>query len=68
MKLSAFGQNFSANTGITGLMHDITNALPSDRDMIMMGGGNPANIPEIEAIMQQRLQKLANDPLAVGQL
>ena len=65
MKLSAFGQKFSGDSGITVLMDDITNALSSGRDMIMMGGGNPANIPEIEAIMQQRLKNLANDPLSV---
>ena len=68
MKLSTFGQKFSGNTGISVLMDDITNALSSGRDMIMMGGGNPANIPQIEAIMQQRLQKLASDPIAVRQL
>lgn len=68
MKLSTFGQKFSGDTGITSLMHDITSALSSDRDMIMMGGGNPANIPEIEVIMQQRLKKLANDPVLVRQL
>lgn len=68
MNLSSFGQKFSGNAGITELMDDITNALASGRDMIMMGGGNPANIPEIEVIMQQRLQKLANDPAAVRSL
>jgi valine--pyruvate aminotransferase len=68
VKLSTFGQKFSGNTGISVLMDDITNALSSGRDMIMMGGGNPANIPQIEAIMQQRLQKLASDPIAVRQL
>ena len=52
MKLSVFGQKFSSNAGITVLMDNITNALSSDRDMIMIGGGNPANIPQIEAIMQ----------------
>jgi len=68
LNLSTFGQKFSGNAGITVLMDDITNALSSGRDMIMMGGGNPANVPEIEAIMQQRLQKLANDPAAVRSL
>jgi len=68
VKLSAFGQKFSGNAGITVLMDDITNALSSDRDMIMMGGGNPANIPQIEAIMQQRLQILSSNPAAVRQL
>lgn len=68
MNLSSFGQKFSGDAGITVLMDDITNALASGRDMIMMGGGNPGNIPEIEVIMQQRLQKLANDPAAVRSL
>ncbi|MDC9720099.1 MAG: valine--pyruvate transaminase [Gammaproteobacteria bacterium] len=68
MKLSSFGQKFSGDAGITVLMDDITSALASGRDMIMMGGGNPANIPKIETIMQQRLQKLANDPVAVRSL
>ena len=49
-------------------MEDITNALSSGRDMIMMGGGNPANVPEIDVIMQQRLQKLSNDSVAVRSL
>jgi len=68
VNLSSFGQKFSGDAGITVLMDDITNALASGRDMIMMGGGNPGNIPEIEVIMQQRLQKLANDPAAVRSL
>ena len=67
-EIICFGQKFSGDAGITVLMDDITNALSSGRDMIMMGGGNPANIPEIEAIMQQRLKNLANDPLSVRQL
>ena len=67
MNLSTFGQKFSGDAGITVLMEDITNALSSGRDMIMMGGGNPANVPEIDVIMQQRLQKLSNDSeLTVG--
>ena len=56
MNLSAFGKKFGGDAGITTLMDDISSALSSGRDTIMMGGGNPANIPEIEAIMQQRLQ------------
>ena len=68
MNLSTFGQKFSGDAGITVLMEDITNALSSGRDMIMMGGGNPANVPEIDVIMQQRLQKLSNDSVAVRSL
>lgn len=68
MKLSAFGKKFGGDAGIAVLMDDISSALSSGRDSIMMGGGNPANVPEIEAIMCQRLKKLANDPASVSQL
>ena len=57
MKLSSFGQKFTANAGITSLMDDLGNALASGDDMIMMGGGNPGHIPEI----QQRVQQILGD-------
>jgi len=57
MKLSSFGQKFTANSGITSLMDDLGNALASGDDMIMMGGGNPGHIPEI----QQRVQQILAD-------
>ncbi|MDC1341274.1 valine--pyruvate transaminase [Candidatus Njordibacter sp. Uisw_002] len=68
MNLSAFGKKFGGDAGITTLMDDISSALSSGRDTIMMGGGNPANIPEIEAIIRQRLKSLANDPASARQL
>jgi len=68
VNLSAFGKKFGGDAGITTLMDDISSALSSGRDTIMMGGGNPANIPEIEAIMRQRLKNLANDPASARQL
>jgi valine--pyruvate aminotransferase len=68
VNLSAFGKKFGGDAGITTLMDDISSALSSGRDTIMMGGGNPANIPEIEAIMRQRLKSLANDPASARQL
>jgi valine--pyruvate aminotransferase len=54
MKLSAFGQKFTADAGITSLMDDLGNAMASGDDMIMMGGGNPGHIPEI----QQRVREI----------
>jgi len=42
MRLSAFGQKFTADAGITSLMDDLGNAMASGDDLIMMGGGNPA--------------------------
>ena len=54
MKLSAFGRKFTADAGITSLMDDLGNAMASGDDLIMMGGGNPGHIPEI----QQRVQEI----------
>ena len=58
MKLSAFGEKFTSHSGILSLMDDLGNALADGHDMIMMGGGNPAHIPEVEDIFKQRLQKI----------
>lgn len=62
MRLSAFGEKFSAKSGILQLMEDLGNALAGSGDMIMMGGGNPAHIPEVEAAMQKRLRCIADTP------
>ncbi|WP_067582554.1 valine--pyruvate transaminase [Endozoicomonas ascidiicola] len=60
MKLSAFGEKFTSHSGILSLMDDLGNALADGKDMIMMGGGNPAHIPEVEAVFRQRLQKITD--------
>ncbi len=61
MKLSAFGEKFTSHSGILSLMDDLGNALADGHDMIMMGGGNPAHIPEVEDIFKQRLQKILDN-------
>lgn len=58
MKLSTFGTKFTSHTGILQLMDDLGNALAGGQDMIMMGGGNPAHIPEVEEAFRQRLQTI----------
>ena len=58
MKLSAFGEKFTSHSGILSLMDDLGNALADGQDIIMMGGGNPAHIPEVENVFKQRLQKI----------
>ena len=47
MKFSGFGEKFTSKAGITSLMEDLGAALAGESDMIMMGGGNPAHIPEV---------------------
>ncbi|WP_419835831.1 valine--pyruvate transaminase [Endozoicomonas atrinae] len=58
MKLSAFGEKFTSHSGILSLIDDLGNALADGKDMIMMGGGNPAHIPEVEEVFRQRLRKI----------
>jgi len=60
MKLSAFGEKLSAGAGILSLMDDLGNAL-AEGGKIMMGGGNPGHIPEIQAVMADRLRAITED-------
>ncbi|MEH6470279.1 MAG: valine--pyruvate transaminase [Halopseudomonas sp.] len=62
MKLSTFGTKFTTESGILSLMDDLGNALAGDQDMIMMGGGNPSHIPEVQAIFHQRARQILDSP------
>ncbi|MFT5466998.1 MAG: valine--pyruvate aminotransferase [Verrucomicrobiales bacterium] len=53
-------------SGILELMDDLGRALTVNRDAIMMGGGNPAQIPEMQAIWREQTQQLLNDEAAFG--
>tara|TARA_R110002050_G_scaffold106959_12_gene217170 strand:+ start:1139 stop:2392 length:1254 start_codon:yes stop_codon:yes gene_type:complete len=57
-KLSKFGEKFSQESGIVSLMEDLGTALNENPDLIFMGGGNPARIPEIEDYFHQRLKHI----------
>jgi valine--pyruvate aminotransferase len=61
MKLSAFGEKLTGGSGIVDLMEDLGSALNENPNMIFMGGGNPARIPEMEAVIKKQYQKLCND-------
>ena len=62
MQLSAFGKKFAGQSAIAELMSDLGNALSDNPEMIFMGGGNPARLPELEAVFQQRLEGIMADP------
>ena len=68
MKLSSFGQKFTADAGITSLMDDLGNALASGDDLIMMGGGNPGHIPAVQDRFRAILSELATDEEAFRRL
>ena len=67
MRLSAFGEKLSAGAGILSLMEDLGQAL-AEGGKIMMGGGNPGLIPEIQAVMRARLQEIADDEASLRRL
>ena len=59
MKLSKFGTKFTQPNGITQLMDDLGKANQSGNpNIVMLGGGNPALIPEAHSIFVDELQKL----------
>ncbi len=58
MNLSMFGRKISAVSGIGRLMEDLGFALSQGRDMLMLGGGNPAHIPEVQKYLRDSMEKL----------
>jgi valine--pyruvate aminotransferase len=59
--LSRFGQKLCDQSGIVTLMDDLGDALRNNPDMIFMGGGNPAIIPEVQDVFAQALRDTLND-------
>ena len=44
------------------LMDDMSEAMAGGRDMLMLGGGNPAHIPEVQAFFRDRMQHILDQP------
>ena len=61
MQFSQFGQKLCSDAGIVTLMDDLGEALRVNPDMIFMGGGNPARIPEMEQAFTQALNETLQD-------
>jgi valine--pyruvate aminotransferase len=59
MKFSKLGQKLSGDTGTLQLMQDLGEALAADTPPLMLGGGNPARIAEMEALFRSRLLAMA---------
>ncbi|RFC43574.1 MAG: valine--pyruvate aminotransferase [Verrucomicrobia bacterium] len=64
---SQFAASVANDCGIVELMEDLGSALASgEPDMVMMGGGNPARIPEVERLWSQAITALAQSPDVLG--
>ena len=58
-QFSQFGQHLGRGSGIGELMDDLGHALASGSpDLKMLGGGQPARIPEMNAVWRRRLEEL----------
>lgn len=62
-EFSEFGRQLGSGSGIGELMDDLGKALAhGGPDLKMLGGGQPAQIPEINAIWRRRLEELMEEP------
>ncbi len=63
MKFSRFQKHFTEESGIVQLMDDLGAANTGKDDMLLLGGGNPAHIPEVQQFFMERFQRIADDPV-----
>lgn len=62
MDFSDFGKRFAGKIGIGELMDDLGGALIADPAPLMLGGGNPAHVPEVQAIFKKRMETILSTP------
>jgi len=62
MEFSRFGNRFTRHTGARQLMDDLGAAMTSEGPVMMLGGGNPAHIPQILDLLAERTRQVADNP------
>ena len=58
MKYSVFSNKFDPDSGILQLMNDLGNAANESQAVKMLGGGNPASIPQMEEYFRSEMHDL----------
>ncbi len=58
MQFSRFSQLFGSHSGILQLMADLGEAVNSEQEFDMLGGGNPAHIPEMQKYFRRRMHAM----------
>ncbi|HZF15353.1 MAG TPA: valine--pyruvate transaminase [Steroidobacteraceae bacterium] len=61
-RFSQFGERFRRPTGALELMSDLGEATSGKRKYLMLGGGNPARIPEMEQIFRREMARIVREP------
>lgn len=63
MRFSELGTRLSGHSGINNLMADLGQALgaSADHSPLMLGGGNPAHIPAMERVWEERMKEIISD-------
>jgi valine--pyruvate aminotransferase len=60
---SLFGERLASGSGIQELMDDLGRALAGAHGPVrMLGGGNPAHIPEVQAVWRDRMAAILGNP------
>jgi valine--pyruvate aminotransferase len=67
-EFSLVGQKLAARSGIRALMDDMCQALTRDPQMRMLGGGTPAAMPAMQALVHERMRGLLADGGTFDQL
>lgn len=65
MNYSDIGRRLAGGSGIQELMDDLGIALTTRPGMRMLGGGQPAAIPAVQALWRERMQALVGDTQAI---
>ncbi len=58
VRVSKFGKKITTVSGIGQLMDDLGSALTESKDILMLGGGNPAHIPKVQQYFRQSMLRL----------
>lgn len=61
MNVSKFGKKIAVQSGIGQLMDDLGAAMAGQREMLMLGGGNPAHIPAMEQRFRRSMAAMLED-------
>jgi valine--pyruvate aminotransferase len=64
LRLSKIGRKLCSPSGILELMDDLGRTMAGRESALMLGGGNPAAIPAVQAVWRRRMRELLDDPAA----